>query len=76
MEENKNRQMGTVIFFSNPKCFGFIKMDSGEKDLFIHFSGIVAEGYRTLTPGDRVEFEIGSNHKGPCAINLAVIQKA
>lgn len=74
--EEKNKQMGTVIFFNNMKCFGFIRPDSGGRDIFVHFSGINAEGYKTLNQGDRVSYLLGENHKGPCAVDVVVEQKA
>lgn len=72
----ENRKTGTVVFFSNIKNFGFIKTDQGGADLFVHFSSILMDGYKTLNPGDRVSFEVGQNHKGPCAVNVIVDRKA
>ena len=69
-----DKQFGTVIFFSNIKSFGFIKPDDGGKDLFCHFTGIEMEGYRTLSAGARVSYEIGENHKGKIAVSVVVIK--
>ena len=54
---------GTVKWFSNEKGYGFIEREDGE-DLFVHFSEIVMDGYKTLTQGQRVEFEIAQGDKG------------
>lgn len=60
---------GTVKFFNNDKGFGFIKQDSGD-DLFFHISQI--QGVEPKE-GDKVEFEIGEGNKGPCAVNVKVV---
>jgi CspA family cold shock protein len=54
---------GTVKWFSNEKGFGFIERD-GEEDVFVHFSQIAGEGYKTLEQGQRVEFEVTQGPKG------------
>jgi CspA family cold shock protein len=58
---------GTVKWFNDQKGFGFITPDGGDKDCFVHHSGIQAEGFKTLSEGDRVEFEIVEGTKGPAA---------
>jgi len=72
-------QVGTVKWFNDAKGFGFITPDDGSKDVFVHFSGIVGRGKdrKGLSEGQRVEFEIevGSNGKGPKAINVAPIRQ-
>lgn len=60
-------ETGTVKFFNEEKGFGFITPDSGEKDLFVHISGI---DNGPITEGDKVEFEIGEGRKGPCAVSV------
>lgn len=64
---------GTVKWFSNQKGYGFITQEGG-KDVFCHFSGIVAEGYKTLNEGDKVEFEIIQGTKGEQASNVVVTE--
>jgi CspA family cold shock protein len=60
---------GTIKWFNKSKGYGFIGREN-EPDVFIHYSGIVADGYRTLEQGDRVYFEIVEGAKGPQAINV------
>ncbi|NED94958.1 MULTISPECIES: cold-shock protein [Phytoactinopolyspora] len=58
---------GTVKWFNAEKGFGFIAQDNGEADVFVHYSAIQTEGYRTLDENQRVEFEITQGPKGPQA---------
>ncbi|MBI4459211.1 MAG: cold shock domain-containing protein [Acidobacteria bacterium] len=60
------RVTGTVKWFNNTKGYGFIGQDGGA-DVFVHYSAIQGEGYRTLQEGDLVEFEITQGQKGPQA---------
>jgi CspA family cold shock protein len=64
---------GTVKWFSDDKGFGFITPDEGGKDLFVHHSAIVADGYRSLPEGARVNYEEESGDKGPKAVNVTRI---
>ena len=64
---------GTVKWFSDEKGFGFITPDEGSKDLFVHHTSIVADGYRSLAEGARVEYESEQGDKGPKAINVRVV---
>ena len=64
---------GTVKWFDNDKGYGFITPDDGGKDLFVHHSAIVAEGYKTLAEGAKVQFEIGQGAKGPAAENVTTV---
>ena len=64
------RIRGTVKWFNNAKGFGFIGRDDGGADVFIHFSAIAEEGYKSLQENDRVEFEILAGQKGPQAANV------
>ena len=58
---------GTVKWFNGEKGFGFIAQDGGGADVFVHYSEIAADGFRSLDEGQRVEFEIGQGQKGPQA---------
>ena len=60
---------GKVKWFSNQKGYGFIQTDDG-KDIFVHFSAIESEGFKTLGQGQEVEFEISEGPKGPQAANV------
>ena len=62
---------GTVKWFNDSKGFGFITPEDGGKDLFVHFSAIQADGYKTLNEGQRVEFEVKQGPKGLQAENVA-----
>lgn len=72
MSEN-DRQQGVVKWFDSEKGFGFIAPEAGTKDLFVHFSGIVGDGYRALEEGSTVEFVVGEGRKGPQAVEVEVV---
>jgi CspA family cold shock protein len=63
---------GRVKWFNEAKGFGFLQQDNGG-DVFVHFSAIQGSGYRTLTEGQRVQFEITQGQKGPQASNVQVL---
>jgi CspA family cold shock protein len=58
---------GTVKWFNDAKGYGFIKPEDGGKDVFVHHSGIIADGFRSLADGDLVEYEMSQGAKGPQA---------
>jgi cold shock protein len=64
---------GTVKWFSDDKGFGFITPDEGGRDLFVHYTGITGDGYRSLTEGAKVSYEEESGDKGPKAVNVVKI---
>ena len=62
---------GTVKWFNNAKGYGFIQAEEGGEDVFVHHTAILAEGYRTLNQGERVQFELVQGPKGLQARNVA-----
>jgi CspA family cold shock protein len=64
---------GTVKWFNDSKGFGFITPDEGDRDCFVHYSAIQGDGFKSLSEGDRVEFEMGEGPKGPAAENVSRI---
>jgi CspA family cold shock protein len=62
---------GTVKWFNSSKGYGFIEQEDGP-DVFVHYSGISADGFKTLYEGDRVTFDIEQGNKGPAAVNVKV----
>lgn len=70
------RIKGTVKWFNEVKGFGFIAPEDGSKDVFVHFTAIKGDGFKNLTEGQIVEFEIATNNvsaKGPSAANVTVL---
>jgi len=69
------RITGTVKWFNTTKGYGFISREGG-KDVFVHYSAIVGEGFRNLEEGERVEFEIEDTPRGPQAANVTKLPVA
>ena len=65
-------EKGTVKWFNDAKGFGFIKREQGP-DVFVHHTAIMSEGFRSLSEGDQVEFEVTQGQKGPQASNVRKI---
>jgi len=68
-----NKMTGLVKWFNESKGFGFITPDDGSKDVFVHFSAIQDNGFKTLAEGQKVEFTIENGQKGPSAGNVTAI---
>jgi len=69
-ERSKMRSRGTVKWFNDQKGFGFITPEDGSKDCFVHHSAIQAQGFKSLSEGDKVEFDVTQGQKGPAAENV------
>jgi CspA family cold shock protein len=64
---------GTVKWFNDTKGYGFITLDDGSKDCFVHHSAIQGNGFKSLAEGDRVQFDVVQGQKGPAAENVTKI---
>jgi cold shock protein len=69
-KESTRMAQGTVKWFNSEKGFGFIAPDDGSKDVFVHFSAIAGNGYKSLDENQRVEFDTAQGPKGPQAENV------
>jgi len=72
MSEVKEVLSGAVVWFDSCKGFGFINQDSSDEDIFVHWSNIDVEGYKTIKPNQTVNYELGENHHGVQAVNVVV----
>ena len=63
---------GTVKWFDNKKGYGFITPSEGGKDLFVHMSSIVMEGFKTLSDNQKVSYQVGDSERGPVATNVMI----
>jgi cold shock protein len=73
VEKKENQRMsktGKIKWFNDAKGFGFVTPDDGSKDVFVHFSSIQGEGFKSLAEGDKIEFEVQESDKGPKAANV------
>ena len=61
---------GTVKWFNDAKGFGFITLEDGQKDCFVHHTAIQGDGFKSLTEGERVQFDLVQGQKGPAAENV------
>ena len=66
---------GTVKWFNDSKGYGFIALEDGSKDVFVHHSAIQGEGFKTLNEGDRVQFDVVQGEKGPAAENVVKLSE-
>lgn len=73
MSQDGVRSQGVVKFFNDSKGWGFIKPDGQEEEIFVHYSSVAMDGYKSLAQGTRVEFEIVDGKKGKQAINVTRI---
>lgn len=73
---SSERVTGTVKWFNDTKGFGFIEQGNGKKDVFVHHSAIMADGFRSLSEGEQVEFTIEDGPKGPAAANVVKVGAA
>jgi len=68
------RVKGTVKWFNDSKGFGFLTREDGQADCFVHHSAISGTGFKSLTEGEKVEFDVVAGQKGPAAQNVVVLK--
>ena len=73
IRQNRSLANGTVKWFSEQKGYGFITPEDGGKDLFVHYSNIVGDGFRNLQDGQAVEYDAAQGQKGPEAQNVRAV---
>ena len=67
-----SNETGTVKWFDNKKGYGFITPTDGGKDLFVHMSSIMMEGYKTLSDNQKVSYQMETSDRGPVATNVTI----
>ena len=65
-------KQGTVKWFNDKKGYGFITPEDGGNDLFVHMSGIMMEGFKTLTEAQKVSYKVGTSERGPVATDVTI----
>ena len=75
-EENKDVKTGVCVWFDAKKGFGFIAPDNNDEDIFLHWSNLEVEGFKTVKPNQKVSYELGKNHHGVQAVNVVVHEMA
>jgi len=70
LEEKKT---GEVVWFDARKGYGFLKQDNSDVDIFLHWSNINVDGFKTVKPNQRVSYKVGENHKGQQAIDVELL---
>ena len=73
MSEEKKQYKGTVIWFDSRKGFGFVSQDHDDKDIFLHYSNIQLDGFKTVKPDQIVLYELGENKVGQQAVNVILL---
>jgi len=73
MAQGNGRVRGTVKWFNAEKGYGFLSRDDGDKDVFVHYTAIQATGFKSLTEGAKVEFDVVEGTKGPAAAGVVVV---
>lgn len=69
------RLSGSVVWFSDQRGYGYIRPDGWDKDIFVHYTGVNKEGFKNLKKDQKVEFSIGSNDKGICAVSVDAMEE-
>jgi len=72
---SEERKYGEVIWFSAKRGYGYLKQEDDETDMFVHWSNILCEGFRTLNKGQKVEYKVGENHRGPQAVEVVLLEE-
>ena len=66
---------GSVRWFNDQKGFGFIKPDEGDKEIFVHYTGIIKDGFKSLTENSKVSFDVEQSEKGLKAVNVTILSR-